>query len=227
MTQARSNASVLFLGKAGDPFSERALAFCRLAFTDVSGHLSSWGDPMPDAVQQWEGDYIVSYLSRWIIKNPLLGRARKAAINFHPASPDYPGIGCNNFALYDDADEYGATCHHMDETVDTGALIAVRRFPVFPDDDVASILARTYDHMFQLFLEVLGGIAKGDPMPEEPGGWTRRPYTRKEFDALFEIRPDMSEDEVRRRVRAVSYGKYQPYVRVAGRKFLYAPGEPA
>ena len=33
----------------------------------------------------------------------LLKKAKKSAVNFHPASPDYPGIGCNNFALYDNA----------------------------------------------------------------------------------------------------------------------------
>ncbi len=80
--------------------------------------------------RSWQGDYIISYLSRWVVPAELLERARRAAVNFHPASPDYPGIGCNNFALYENAAEYGVTCHHMAPRVDSGEIIAVRRFPV-------------------------------------------------------------------------------------------------
>jgi hypothetical protein len=33
----------------------------------------------------------------------------------------------------------------------------------------------------------------------------------------------MSKDEIARRVRAVSYGVYQPYVELEGYRFEYAP----
>src|SRR5512143_1330310 len=117
--------SLLFLGKADDKDCARALAFCQKSFPSVSFCLGRWGDPLPPEIRAWKGDYIISYLSRWVVPAELLSRARKAAINFHPASPEYPGIGCNNFALYEDAKEYGATCHHMASTVDTGKIIAV------------------------------------------------------------------------------------------------------
>ena len=109
----KNRFSLLFLGKADDPDCARALEFCQQAFAPVTYCLGKWGDPLPGKVQEWEGDYIVSYLSRWVVPDALLKRARKAAINFHPASPEYPGIGCNNFALYENASEYGVTCHHM------------------------------------------------------------------------------------------------------------------
>lgn len=223
MSIARSPRSILFLGKADDARTERALDFCRRSFDRVDAYLGAWGDTWPAAASEWQGDYVVSYLSRWIVRPPVLQRAGAAAINFHPASPDYPGIGCNNFALYDDADEYGVTCHHMDATVDTGPIVAVYRFPVFAADDVASLLGRTHDALLTLFFEVMGGLARGEALPESDERWTRRPYTRREFDALFEIRADMDDAEVARRVRAVSFGPYQPYTVVHGRKFVYDP----
>ena len=145
--------------------------------------------------------------------------AAKAAINFHPASPDYPGIGCNNYALYEDAAEYGATCHHMLSRVDTGKIIAVKRFPVFPTDDVDSLLTRTYEFQLTLFYEVVGTILNSQPLPESTEIWTRPPRSRKEFNELGMITSDMSDDEVARRVRAVSYGVFQPTVNIGGFSF--------
>lgn len=221
MTSAKF--SLLFLGKAEDPDCARALEFCQRNFEPVVHCLGRWGDPLPEPARTWEGDYIISYLSRWVVPAELLGRARKAAVNFHPASPDYPGIGCNNFALYENAAEYGVTCHHMAPRVDTGEIIAVRRFPIYPEDDIASLLKRTYEHQMALFLEIAPLMAEGRPLPSAGEHWTRAPYTRKEFNDLFRITPDMPEGEVARRIRAVSYGAFQPYVEIGGHRFEYVP----
>jgi methionyl-tRNA formyltransferase len=218
-----SSYSILFLGKADDPDCARALEFCRQAFSPVAYCFGKWGDPLPDDIRNWQGDYIVSYLSRWVVPDALLKRARKAAINFHPASPEYPGIGCNNFALYEDAKEYGVTCHHMAPKVDTGRIIAVRRFPIYPEDDVAALLKRTYENQIALFFEVAEIIAEGKDLPISRETWTRPPFTRKQFNELFRITPDQSKDEIARRVRALSYGPFQPYVELEGYRFEYKP----
>ena len=215
--------SLLFLGKADDPDCARALQFSQQEFASVTYCLGKWGDPLPPAIQAWEGDYIVSYLSRWVVPDALLRRARIAAINFHPASPEYPGIGCNNFALYEDAREYGVTCHHMAPKVDTGRIIAVRRFPIFPQDDVDALLKRTYENQIALFFEIAQLMADGKELPASSETWTRPPFTRRQFNELFRITPDMPQDEIARRVRAVSYGPFQPYVELAGFRFRYDP----
>jgi methionyl-tRNA formyltransferase len=215
--------SLLFLGKAEDTDCARALKFCQGAFSPVTYCLGKWGDPLPPDIQTWEGDYIVSYLSRWVIPDALLKRARKAAINFHPASPQYPGIGCTNFALYQNASEYGVTCHHMAPKVDTGRIIAVSRFPVYPEDDVAALLKRTYEHQMALFFEIAALMADGKELPVSQETWTRPPFTRKEFNELFRVTADMPKEEIARRVRAVSYRDFQPYVEIEGYRFEYKP----
>ncbi len=218
-----SNRSILFLGKADDEHCSHAVEFCRARFSHLTVCLGSWGDDLPSKASDWVGDYIISYLSRWVVPEGLLKQARKAAINFHPASPDYPGIGCNNFALYEGAREYGVTCHHMAAKVDTGKIIAVKRFPINPEDDVASLLERTYERQLALFLEITGLIADGKDLPTSSEGWTREPFTRAQFNELFRITPDMSNAEIARRVRAVSYKEYQPYIELNGLKFELKP----
>jgi methionyl-tRNA formyltransferase len=218
--------SLLFLGKADDPDCQRALEYCAQAFGAITHCLGRWGEPLPESARNWKGDYIISYLSRWVIPSEVLGQAGMAAVNFHPASPDYPGIGCNNFALYENATEYGATCHHMAPQVDTGPIIAVRRFPVLPEDDVASLLKRTYENQFTLFMEVSPLMAQGRTLPSSTEKWTRPPFTRREFNELFRITPEMDRAEIARRVRAVSFGRFQPYIELEGYRFEYAPPRP-
>ncbi len=205
---------ILFLGKKEDAHCCEALDYLRANVSCVSDYLGRWGGPLPEDIEWWNGDYIISYLSRWIVPESLLGCAKIAAINFHPASPDYPGIGCNNFALYEGAKEFGVTCHHMVKEVDTGKIIAVKRFPVFPSDDVKSLLGRTYDYQLVLFYEIMGQILNGKSLPLSKEKWTRKPFTRKELNELSVIAPTMTSEEIERRVRATSYGAFKPTVKI-------------
>jgi methionyl-tRNA formyltransferase len=195
----------------------RALEFCRRNFRHVTAYLGQWGDPFPGG--GWEGDYIASFLSRWIVPEEVLRRTRRAALNFHPAPPEYPGVGCNNFALYHGAKEYGVTCHHMAPRVDTGAIVAVKRFPVFESDDVASLLERTYDMQLALFYDVVSVLLRGEPLPACSERWARKPFTRRELDDLMRITPDMSPQEISRRVRATRFGSFRPTVELSGFRF--------
>ncbi|MBI3547905.1 MAG: hypothetical protein HY078_02515 [Elusimicrobia bacterium] len=222
---AKFNASILFLGKEDDAHVAKALEHCRRNFSEVTGYLGVWGQPLSEEVLAWEGDYIISYLSRWVVPERLLKSARKAAINFHPASPDYPGIGCNNFALYEDAKEYGVTCHHMAARVDTGSIVAVERFPVAPEDTVASILARTYDVQLSLFLKIMDALRETGELPASSEKWTRRPFTRQEFNELRKIRPDMSREEIVKRIRATNFGAWKPYIELQGFVFELKTGK--
>jgi len=193
--------SVLFLGKADDGHVARAIDFCRRNFPGVGVYLGRWDEPLPDAAAAWTGDLIVSYLARWIVPAPLLARAA-LAINFHPGSPEYPGYGCNNFAIYEGATQYGVTCHHMAPRVDTGAIVAVKRFPVLPADDAGTLLVRAYDYQLVLFYEIAGLIARGEALPRAQENWTRKPFTRRQFGELGCVTPDMTGEEIAKRRRA-------------------------
>jgi len=215
----KQSLRVLFLGKQGDAACGRARSWCQERFTDVAYFDGRWGEPLPDEARVWEGDLIISYLSRWVVPRELLGRATVAAINFHPASPEYPGIGCNNFALYEGAASYGATCHHMAAAVDTGPIIQVVRFPLEPQDCVATLLERTYAAMEKLFVEVMQRFVAEGRFPAAAEQWTRPPFTRAQFEALRRISPDMPAEEVARRVRATDYPPWGPYVELHGFRF--------
>ena len=201
--------SVLFLGKANDGHVARAVEFCRLNFAAAGVHLGNWGDPLPEKAASWTGELIISYLARWIVPAGLLNRA-KIAINFHPGPPEYPGYGCNNFAIYEGAQAYGVTCHHMAPRVDTGAIIEVRRFPVLTSDNAGTLLAKAYDFQLALFYSIVERIIRGEVLPASGDVWTRKPFTRNQFNELGRMAPDMTDHEIARRKRALDVGALKP-----------------
>jgi methionyl-tRNA formyltransferase len=219
MSQESGKLSLLFLGKKDDIYCEKALQFIKVNCEQIEAYLGKWGDSLPEDIGWWEGDYIISYLSRWIAPEYLINKAKIAAINFHPGSPEYPGIGCNNFALYENAKEYGCTCHYMLPKVDTGKIIAVKRFPVFTNDDVKTLLHRTYDFQLTLFYEIMGKIINGEKLPETSERWGRKPFTRKEFNELNKITWEMENEEIKRRIRATNYMDYKPTVKILEYEF--------
>ena len=158
------SSRVILLAKQ-ERFSREAQAIAEAAFgPDLATYTGAVGDPEPDALQTDSPEYLISFLSPWIVRKHSLDRAG-AAINFHPGSTDYPGIGCYNFALYEGASEFGAVCHHMLAKVDTGDLIMERRFPVLPDDTVETLKLRTMETMVDMFREIVALIAAGRPLP--------------------------------------------------------------
>ena len=216
--------SVLFVGKQDDVCGAQARAFLAQTFPEVTAVVGRRGDPLPNQAQNWHGDMIVSYLSPWIIPASILGNASVAAVNFHPGPPEYPGIGCTNFAIYREEKVFGVTCHHMDATVDTGPIVAVRRFPLLSTDSVYSLTQRCYAEILALSYDVFGRLALGQQLPKCDEKWARKPYRRSELNALCKIDPDMDVHEVRRRVRATTFpGAPGAYVDIAGIRFKYLP----
>lgn len=222
ISAAKSKRSVLFLGRddAGDHKCDAALRYCKSRFESVTSLLGNWGDPLPEAISTWEGDVVLSYLSRWIVPAKLLEQARVAALNFHPAPPEYPGIGCTNFALYEQATEYGATCHYMAGKVDTGRIVEVRRIPIHQSDTVASLLSRTYEIMFELFKDTVDLLADGKKLPVSEERWSRKPISRREFNELCKLNLEMDDAEMKRRIRATTFGNWKPILEVNGIEFV-------
>ena len=49
-------------------------------------------DPFPFKIKQENYDLLISYISPWIVPKAILDKTKRWNINFHPGSPEYPGI---------------------------------------------------------------------------------------------------------------------------------------
>ncbi len=200
---------------------ERVISCLKKPYPDAQVLKGERGDPFPGISDEY--DYMISFLSPWIIPADALSRA-KTAINFHPAPPEYPGTGCYNFAIYERAGEYGATCHHMLAKVDTGSIVKVRRFPM-GDETVQSLKEKTMQAMEMMFYDILEIIRNREELPVSSETWKRKPFTRKDLQALCRMSCDMPAEEIERRVAATYFpgAMDSPYIEVKGMKFLYRP----
>lgn len=193
-----------------DRFSREAQAYAAKLWPDLEIAEGAVGDARPASLAS-TGDVLISFLSPWIVTAEELSRF-PLAINFHPASTDYPGSGCYNFALYDEAAEYGATCHHMLPKVDTGRVVLERRFPVSRSDTVETLKLATMTTMMGMFCDIADLIAAGDALPGAPTRWSRLPYTFREMNGLKRLTDDMGAAEIVRRIRATVYPGFDgPY----------------
>ena len=212
---------ILFIGKKNNTNAKVASEYLKQIFPKAEIVFGARGEKIPEDLHWWKGDYIFSNLSPWIIPDSLLKRAEKGAINWHPGPPEYPGIGCTNFAIYNNEKEFGITCHYMLEKVDTGKVVEVKRFKVLDNDTVYSITQKCYSLILNSFYRIIEKISNGESLPISDEDWKRKPYTRKELDSLSVIKPDMSKDEIEKRIKATTYDKPWAFVEIKGKKFYY------
>jgi methionyl-tRNA formyltransferase len=224
----RNPASVLFFGRSKCEGTETALALLRKLNFDVTYVQSKGrGDSLPSEISNWSGDYIVCFRSLFIVPDALLSEARIAAINFHPAPPEYPGSGCLNFALYDGAGNYGVTAHIMNTEVDSGQILECRRFPILESDNVDSLLDRTHRLLNDLFCDFITKLATGgadflQQCREESKSerWNGKARKISELDVLQTINTSVDEEELARIVRATYTQMFPPKIVLHGYEFL-------
>ena len=221
----RRLGKVLLLGKRDDHYCERALERLLQSADEVRYQFGTWGESLDPELNAWSCDYLISYLGRWIVPATMIERVQVAAINFHPGSPHYPGVGCVNFAIWEEARDFGATCHHLAEKVDSGPIIAVERFDMPKSPTVAQVLELTYAAQWKLFRRVIDELEQGLPLPSSDEHWTRRPFTRKDLNELSQINIVDPDGALERQVRATSFGKYQPSINIGGVHFQRITGQ--
>jgi methionyl-tRNA formyltransferase len=151
-------------------------------------------------------DLVLSFLFWKRIREPLITLGRIGCLNFHPAPlPDFRGLGGINVAILEGCEEWGVSCHFVDERFDSGDLVEVERFPIDGRAETAfSLDLKSQERLLGLFERVMGRAMSGRELPRVPQGEGRY-VTREEFEALRAVRPG---DDLERKVRAFWYPPY-------------------
>ena len=106
----KSNAKVLLICRYQDKFSLKFYKDLKYYFKSVEIFYSKkYDEKITKKIKNWKGDYIFSFRSLLILPDSIIKNAKVAAINFHPGPPKYRGVGCLNYALYNEENYYGVT----------------------------------------------------------------------------------------------------------------------
>ncbi len=213
---------LLFLGKKEDKNVNKALNYCKSNFKKLDFLLIDRHSDIDKKFYTWEGDYIISYLFPKKIPEKILNNSKVMAINFHPGPPQYPGIGCTNYAIYNNEKLFGATCHIINSKIDSGPIITVKEFKIRKDETLLSLTQRTYKVMYKLFAEVIKKILEERIIkPSNVLKWKGKAKTRKEFLKFLEMKTDMSKKEMLKRIKSTTYPGYEPaYLKINGLRFF-------
>ena len=165
-------------------------------------------------------DLGVSMLYWRKLRGALLSAAPRGIVNFHPAPlPDYKGVGGYNLAILDARDEWACTAHYVDEEIDTGEIITLKRFPMDPEAETARTLeAKSQTILFDLFTIVFERLVQNTvrlPTSPNKGG---RLLNRIELEEMKRIDPE--KDDIARKVRAFWFPPYDgAFIEIDGQKF--------
>ena len=146
---------------------------------------------------------LVAFLYEHIVPGEILRRLGFGAYNFHPGPPEYPGWQPLSFALYQQAKTFGVTLHHMESSVDSGAIVAVERFDIAPDADRTSLSIATFSAALHLFWAQAPRLCLDPtPMPALALAWSGKKWRQRDLAHFRTMPADLSDDERQRRQRA-------------------------
>ena len=165
---------------------------------------------------------LIGFATPVIVPKSILDQIGYGAVNFHPGPPSYPGWAPAHFALYDRAEEFGATVHIMVEKVDAGPILDLALFPIPPGASVFGLEGMAYARLAFLFWRMARELACSPSLPSPlPAEWGKRKYSRRSYLSMCEIPLDISKSEFDRRMRVFggNYFGVAPTVKLHGIEF--------
>lgn len=97
-----------------------------------------------------------------ILKGDFLRAFADRVINIHPSLlPAFPGLEAWKQALDYGVKVTGCTVHFVDQSVDSGPIIAQATVPVLPGDSAATLHERIQQSERNLYPQVVGALAQG------------------------------------------------------------------
>jgi methionyl-tRNA formyltransferase len=156
-----------------------------------------------------------------LIKGPLL-RLGRQTLNMHPSLLPHCRGKDPNFWCLVEGRPFGVTIHHVDESVDGGAIAFQAGIPVSWEDTGETLYRKAEAAMIALFRQSYHAIATGSvpSIPQEPsqGSLHRRAEldaaSRLDLDATYSLR------EVLNRLRARTFAPH-PACRFADGEEVY------
>ena len=226
-SEINSLGVVLFMGRNDCSYSDRIKKLLKKSSKKFYYFESSRiGEKINKKYLKLNYDYIFCFKSFYILKNNILKKVNNAAINFHPGPPEYRGTGCVNYALYENSKFYGCTAHLINEKVDNGKIIDVKKFNINKKNSISEVLAKTYETMFGLAISTIKNIKKNPDFVEnqilknKDMKWSNKIRKLKDLNNFYQINKNIKKNDFFKKIRATDTPKFKPYIKLYGKKFI-------
>ena len=218
---------ILFVGKKECPYSLEAFEYLQKLGHEITVVWSAKrNQKFSEEILSWEGDYLFCFYSHIIIPKTLLNRI-KTSINFHPGSPDHPGSGMTNWALYNNCKEFGVTVHLIDDKSDHGKILRVKRFKILDNDSIESLSNRTKSYSISLFYDIIQELLIDKKTVEEllveskNEKWNCESRKIDQVNKMSIVDINIDSDELDRRIKSFHSKQFPLSLYLHGRKFIH------
>ena len=127
-------------------------------------------------------DLLLNVHSLYLANGDVVDAPRIGSFNLHPGPlPEYAGLNCPSWAVYNDESEHGVTLHWMTSGVDTGAIAYQVRFPLTEKDTGLTVSARCVREGLPLIDRLLSDAAAGEIPKIQQDLSMRTVYKRKDI----------------------------------------------
>lgn len=119
-------------------------------------------DAIGDYLQSLAVDLIVLAGYMKILTPKFIQRFAGKILNIHPSLlPKYAGLNTYQRAVEAGDNEHGTTVHFVNEEVDGGAIVLQAKVPIFPEDSIEEVEARTREQEYQIYPLVIKWFTEG------------------------------------------------------------------
>ncbi|MFD0858023.1 MupA/Atu3671 family FMN-dependent luciferase-like monooxygenase [Roseovarius aquimarinus] len=109
-------------------------------------------------------DWLISAANLRIVSPEMLRWPKRGAVNFHDGPlPELAGVNAPVWAIAEGRSSHGISWHMMEAGVDTGDILAKRRFPLPQDMSAHALNARCYAEGLEAFEDVMTELASPAP----------------------------------------------------------------
>ena len=216
---------ILLICRYNDCWSNQIVKLLKKNFSNVTIFYSkTYNQKATKKILNWKGHYILSFRSLLILPEKLLRNAKIAAINFHPGPPKYRGVGCLNYAVYNNEKYYGVTAHLMKKKVDYGEILKVQRFKIYKKNNLDKTLEITHRKLFLITILFIKKIIQNrldinKLIKQNNFRWSKKIKSKSDLDNFYIINKHIAKKKLQNKLRATITKKFKPYIIIHNKKF--------
>ena len=227
MKQKKYN--VVFLGRSDDTYSKKIISYLKkIKNFQLTAILTSDNIAKSSLKKLYKRkvDFIFSFRSKFILSRKIIDKTKYFCINFHSGPPEFRGIGCVNNAIIEKSNFYGLTVHLMDQHINHGPIIDVKRFSISANEGIEKILEKTYKKQLTQFKFIVQNILKSPDtikkfiLKSKNEKWSKKLSTKKKLNELYLLNKNISKEKFFLNLKATLTKIHKPYILIHKKKFI-------
>jgi methionyl-tRNA formyltransferase len=131
-----------------------------------------------------------------------------------------------NYAIFNNSKYYGCTAHLVNNKIDNGKIVDVKKFKISKKDSIEKILIKTYKIMTRQAIYIINKINENSQVLDKfinknkKFKWSKNIKKLKDLNKFYEIKNNISRKIFFKKIRATQTKNFKPYIFIHGKKFI-------